>query len=106
MNSLRGRLTLAFSLVAIVPLALALWLLGGRIEHTFQRQSELRLEAAIGVARGSLAADGARDVRLVTGTLEQCAPPVGRVERARDLAIGHAVAPRVAPVRRAGGAGT
>ncbi len=60
MNSLRSRLTLAFSLVAVLPLGLALWLLGSRIEQTFQRQSELRLESAIGVARGSLAADGAR----------------------------------------------
>lgn len=60
MNSLRSRLTLAFSLVAVLPLALALWLLGGRIERTMQRQSEVRLDAAIGVARGTLAADGVR----------------------------------------------
>ena len=60
MNSLRARLTLAFSLVAVLPLALALWVLGGRIQHTFQRQSELRLDAAIHVAEGSLASDGAR----------------------------------------------
>ena len=60
MNSLRARLIWGFSLVAVVPLSLALALLGTRIRQTMEQQSAARLEAAIGVARGELIADGQR----------------------------------------------
>ena len=60
MNSLRARLIWGFSLVALVPLCLALALLGTRIRQTMEQQSAVRLEGAIGVARGELVADGQR----------------------------------------------
>ena len=60
MNSLRARLIWGFSLVAVVPLAMALALLGTRIRQTMEQQSAVRLEGAIGVARGELVADGQR----------------------------------------------
>ncbi len=60
MNSLRARLILGFSLVAVLPLALALVLLEQRIQQTVRAQAAARLEAAIDVVRGELADDGAR----------------------------------------------
>ena len=60
MNSLRSRLIWGFSLVALLPLALALALLGTRVRQTMEQQSEARLDAAIRVARGELVADGQR----------------------------------------------
>src|SRR5205814_2363073 len=59
-NSLRARLIWGFSLVAVVPLALALALLGTRIRQTMEQQSGVRLEGAIRVARGELVEDGQR----------------------------------------------
>src|SRR6185369_16119118 len=58
MNSLRARLIWGFSLVAVVPLAVALVLLGTRIRQTMEQQSAEWLEGAIRVARGELVADG------------------------------------------------
>jgi hypothetical protein len=63
MNSLRARLIWGFSLVALVPLSLALALLGTRIRQTMEQQSAVRLEGAIGVARGELVADGSGSLR-------------------------------------------
>jgi nitrogen fixation/metabolism regulation signal transduction histidine kinase len=60
MNSLRARLILGFSLVAVLPLALALVLLEQRIQQTVAAQAAGRLEAAVEVARSGLAADGER----------------------------------------------
>jgi nitrogen fixation/metabolism regulation signal transduction histidine kinase len=60
MNSLRARLIWGFSLVAVVPLALALALLGTRIHQTMEQQAAERLDAAIRVARGELVDDGQR----------------------------------------------
>jgi len=60
MNSLRARLILGFSLVAVLPLAVALLLLGTRIRQTMEAQAAGRLDAAIGVAHGELVADGQR----------------------------------------------
>ncbi len=60
MNSLRARLILGFSLVAVLPLALALVLLEQRIQQTVRAQAAARLELAIDVVRGELADDGAR----------------------------------------------
>ena len=60
MNSLRARLILGFSLVAVLPLALALVLLEQRIQHTVRAQAAARLNAAVDVARSGLAADGER----------------------------------------------
>lgn len=48
MNSLRARLIIAFSAVALVPLAVATFLLGGRIETMVREQARERLEAALG----------------------------------------------------------
>jgi nitrogen fixation/metabolism regulation signal transduction histidine kinase len=59
-NSLRARLIWGFSLVAVVPLALALALLGTRIRQTMEQQASERLDGAIRVARGELVADGQR----------------------------------------------
>ncbi len=60
MNSLRARLIAGFSLVAVLPLALAMLLLEQRIQHTMRTQAAARLESAIGVVQGELAADGTR----------------------------------------------
>ena len=60
MNSLRARLILGFSLVAVLPLALALVLLEQRIQQTMRAQAEARLDAAVDVARSGLASDGER----------------------------------------------
>ena len=60
MNSLRARLILGFSLVAVLPLALAMLLLGTRIQGTVQAQAAARLETAMGVVQGELASDGER----------------------------------------------
>ena len=59
MNSLRARLILGFSLVAVLPLALAMVLLEQRIQHTVRAQAAARLDAAIAVLRHQLADDGA-----------------------------------------------
>jgi nitrogen fixation/metabolism regulation signal transduction histidine kinase len=58
MNSLRTRLILGFSLVAILPLALALVLLEQRIQQTMRDQAAARLDSAVDVARTGLASDG------------------------------------------------
>jgi nitrogen fixation/metabolism regulation signal transduction histidine kinase len=60
MNSLRTRLILGFSLVALVPLALAMLLLGTRIQRTVHDQAAARLAAALNVLRGELENDGER----------------------------------------------
>jgi len=60
MNSLRTRLIAGFSLVAVLPLALAMLLLSQRIQQTMQAQAAARLEAAVEVARSELASDGER----------------------------------------------
>ncbi|MEO5616763.1 MAG: ATP-binding protein [Candidatus Eisenbacteria bacterium] len=60
MNSLRFRLILGFALVAIVPLAVAMGLLGRRIQSAVRDQAEDRLEAALGILRKQLRADGER----------------------------------------------
>jgi signal transduction histidine kinase len=59
-NSLRARLILGFSLVAILPLALAMVLLEQRIQHTVRAEAAARLDAANAVLRRQLADDGAR----------------------------------------------
>src|SRR5262249_10588172 len=58
--SLRARLILGFSLVAVVPLAVALLLLGTRIHQTLEHQAAVRLDEAISVAHGELVGDGQR----------------------------------------------
>ena len=60
MNSLRARLIWGFSLVAILPLSLAMLLLGTRIQHTLRAQAAARLDAAIGVVQSQLRTDGDR----------------------------------------------
>lgn len=60
MNSLRVRLILGFSLVAIVPVAIAMVLLGQRIQSEVRAQSAERLAAALGFLRARLDADGVR----------------------------------------------
>ena len=60
MNSLRVRLVLGFSLVAILPVAIAMLLLGARIQSTEREQSAERLTAALGFLRARLVADGER----------------------------------------------
>lgn len=60
MNSLRTRLIWGFSLVAVLPLAMAMVLLGARIQHTVRAQAAARLDTAIGVVQSQLRADGER----------------------------------------------
>jgi nitrogen fixation/metabolism regulation signal transduction histidine kinase len=60
MNSLRARLIAGFSLVAVVPLALALLLLEQRIRHSVREQTVARMDVAIGAVQGELATHGER----------------------------------------------
>jgi signal transduction histidine kinase len=59
-RSLRFRLILGVALVALVPLALGMYLLSQRIEHTVRTQAAERLDAALGALRQQLAVDGDR----------------------------------------------
>jgi nitrogen fixation/metabolism regulation signal transduction histidine kinase len=60
MNSLRIRLIIGFSLVAILPVAITMLLLGARIQSAEREQSAERLGSALGFLRARLAADGER----------------------------------------------
>jgi len=60
MNSLRVRLIVGFSLVAILPVAITMLLLGARIQSTEREQSAERLGSALGFLRARLVADGER----------------------------------------------
>ena len=57
MTSLRGRLILAFSLVTIVPLAIAMYLLTERIETMVRAQAAERLSAALRGIQTQVASD-------------------------------------------------
>jgi nitrogen fixation/metabolism regulation signal transduction histidine kinase len=59
-NSLRARLILGFSLVAVLPLALAMLLLGTRIQGTVHTEAAARLDSALRVVRSELHGDGER----------------------------------------------
>ncbi len=65
MNSLRARLIVAFSVVALVPLAIAMTLLGSRIESMVKEQARERLGATLGTLQQQVETDGKRlDERL------------------------------------------
>jgi len=59
-NSLRARLVLGCALVAVVPLALTMFLLARRIESTVHHDAAERLAASLGALRSQLAAERAR----------------------------------------------
>jgi nitrogen fixation/metabolism regulation signal transduction histidine kinase len=56
-NSLRARLILGFSLVAVLPLALAMLILGQRIQRTVRAQASERLEATLDVLHERIDSD-------------------------------------------------
>ncbi len=60
MRSLRLRLILGSSLVAVIPLALAMILLSRRIENTVRAQAAERLKATLGALELQLGSDGER----------------------------------------------
>jgi len=60
MNSLRSRLILGFAIVALVPLASAMYLLSRRVEGTVREQAAERLNAALGRLAAGLTLDGER----------------------------------------------
>lgn len=60
MGSLRSRLILGFSLVAVIPLAVAMYLLTVRIEAMVRAQAAERLGAALGALQVEVASDGRR----------------------------------------------
>jgi signal transduction histidine kinase len=60
MGSLRSRLILGFSLVAVIPLAIAMVLLTERIETMVRAQAAERLGAALGAMQAEVASDGRR----------------------------------------------
>ena len=60
MNSLRSRLVFGVAIVALVPLALSMYLLSRRIEGTVRAQASQRLSAALATLEAGLAADGER----------------------------------------------
>ena len=59
MNTLRARLILGFSLLAVIPLAVAIYLLTVRIEALVRSQAEERLTATLGSLRAQVGLDGA-----------------------------------------------
>lgn len=65
MNSLRARLIVAFSVVALVPLAIAMTLLGSRIESMVKEEARERLGATLGTLQQQVETEGKRlDERL------------------------------------------
>ncbi|MCC6348455.1 MAG: ATP-binding protein [Candidatus Eisenbacteria bacterium] len=60
MNSLRVRLIAGFALVAIVPLAVAMLLIGQRLQSTVRAQASARLASALHVMRAQLDDDADR----------------------------------------------
>jgi nitrogen fixation/metabolism regulation signal transduction histidine kinase len=56
-NSLRARLIVGFSLVAVLPLALAMLILGQRIQHTVRAQASARLEATLEILEERIVSD-------------------------------------------------
>jgi len=70
MNSLRARLLVGSSLIAVVPLAIAIVLLSRQIEGTMRAQAAERLDAALGGLRAQLERDGeatSRRIRMLAG---------------------------------------
>ena len=59
LNTLRARLILGFSLLAVIPLAIAIYLLTFRLEGMVRAQAEERLAATLGSIRTQVASDGA-----------------------------------------------
>ncbi len=57
MNSLRSRLIAGAALIAVIPLALSMFLLSRQIETTVRRQAEARLGAALGGLQSDLRAE-------------------------------------------------
>lgn len=57
MRSLRSRLILGSSLVAVIPIALTMFLLAQRIEQTVRVQASERLEATLGALRAQIERD-------------------------------------------------
>jgi nitrogen fixation/metabolism regulation signal transduction histidine kinase len=66
MTSLRARLILAFSLLAVIPIAVAVIFLTGRIESMVRTEAKERLGSAL----GTMQAQVAEDARDVAGKLE------------------------------------
>ncbi|HEY2924937.1 MAG TPA: ATP-binding protein [Candidatus Eisenbacteria bacterium] len=58
MTSLRARLILAFSLITLIPLAIAMVILTARIQAMVRSQASERLQSALGGMRDQVAADG------------------------------------------------
>src|SRR5262245_12470949 len=60
MNSFRVRLILAFSLITVVPLAAAIFVLTGRIESMVRTQAGERLDAALSAIQIGISGDAQR----------------------------------------------
>jgi len=65
-NTLRARLILGFSLLTLIPLAIAIYLLTVRLETMVRSQAEERLTATL----GSIRSDVASDASEIAGKLE------------------------------------
>lgn len=57
MNTLRARLILGFSFLAVIPLAIAIYLLTVRLEGMVRTQAEERLTATLGSIRTQVRSD-------------------------------------------------
>jgi signal transduction histidine kinase len=57
-TSLKARLILAFSLITVIPLAIAMAILTARIQSMVRSQASERLQSALGGMRDQVAADG------------------------------------------------
>ncbi len=66
MTSLKARLIVAFSLITLIPLAIAMTILTARIQSMVQVEAEERLAAAL----GSIGAEVATDGRLIAAKME------------------------------------
>jgi hypothetical protein len=60
MRSLRSRLIVGAALIAVIPLALSMYILSRQIETTVRRESEARLIAALGGLQSDLGAETER----------------------------------------------
>lgn len=65
MNSLRSRLILGSSLIAVVPLTIAILLLSQRMGATVRTQATARLDAALGALQAQLADEGRANARRI-----------------------------------------
>ncbi len=88
MNSLRSRLVLAFALVALVPLAIAMALMATRIQETVRVEAADRLNATLANVSARIRADGETlGGRLQVMARERALARLGAASQPADTAL-------------------